>query len=185
MTARVVSTRMDLLRGWTVNSTALACPTHSTALPPSLDETIAGTRSVIHGDLNLENVLVGPGSLVWLIDFAQTREGHPLFDFAHLESELIAHVLAVRAGSPRAYLDLWQSREGSAAQCLHRHRRALPVRPGPPARISPGAVSGLPGRAEISEPLATGQALPVPDARRGEYLVEENACLELRRRTSA
>jgi len=57
----------------------------------------------------LNRTLILLGSLVWLIDFAQTREGHPLFDFAHLASELIAHVLAVRAGSPHSYLDLWQS----------------------------------------------------------------------------
>ena len=121
------------------------------ACPPRWEKTITGTRSVIHGDLNLENVLVGPGSLVWLIDFAQTREGHPLFDFAHLESELIAHVLAVRAGSPRAYLDLWQRGSDPLLNCAARDRRALPVRPGPPARVSPGAVPGLPGRAEIPE----------------------------------
>ena len=53
-----------------------------------------GTSSIIHGDLNLENILVGPGDFVWLIDFATTREGHPLVDFAHLEAEIIAHVIA-------------------------------------------------------------------------------------------
>ena len=74
---------------------------------------------IIHGDLNLENVLVGPGSLVWLIDFAQTREGHPLYDFAHLESELIAHVLAPRAGSPRTFLELWQSGADPLVNALH------------------------------------------------------------------
>ena len=61
-------------------SGALTCPCWRAS--------IAGTHSTIHGDLNLENVLVGPGEFVWLIDFAQTRDGHPLFDFAHLEAEL-------------------------------------------------------------------------------------------------
>jgi hypothetical protein len=42
----------------------------------------------------LENVLVGPGDLVWLIDFAATREGHALFDFARLEAELTTQVVA-------------------------------------------------------------------------------------------
>jgi hypothetical protein len=55
---------------------------------------LQGTRSVIHGDLNLENILVGPGDLVWLIDFASTREGHTLFDFARLEVELTTQVVA-------------------------------------------------------------------------------------------
>lgn len=109
VTARVVSTRLDLLREWTAGFDRFSLPDPLDTLSTVLEETIAGTRSVIHGDLNLENVLVGPGSLVWLIDFAQTREGHPLFDFSHLASELIAHVLAVRSGSPRAYLNLWQN----------------------------------------------------------------------------
>ncbi len=107
--ARVVSTRMTLLRGWSEKLDRVGLPDPLDTLSAALEESVAGTRSVIHGDLNLENVLVGPGSLVWLIDFAQTREGHPLFDFAHLASELIAHVLAVRAGSAQSYLDLWQS----------------------------------------------------------------------------
>jgi len=119
VTARVVSTRMDLLRGWTGDMNRFGLPDPLDALPAALNEMIAGTRSVIHGDLNLENVLAGPGSLVWLIDFAQTREGHPLFDFAHLESELIAHVLSVRAGSPRAYLDLWQSGTDPLLNAVH------------------------------------------------------------------
>jgi hypothetical protein len=55
---------------------------------------IHGTRSVIHGDLNLENILIGPGDLVWLIDFASTREGHTLYDFARLEVELTTQVVA-------------------------------------------------------------------------------------------
>jgi hypothetical protein len=44
--------------------------------------------------LNLENVLVGPGGFVWLIDFALTRDGHTLFDFAYLEACLIAQVIS-------------------------------------------------------------------------------------------
>lgn len=65
---------------------------------PHLDEVLenhqAGTRSIIHGDLNLENILVGPGDLVWLIDFASTREGHTLFDFARLEAEVTTQVIS-------------------------------------------------------------------------------------------
>ncbi len=59
-----------------------------------LDSRVTGTRSIIHGDLNLENVLVGPGDLVWLIDFASTREGHTLFDFARLEAELTTQAVS-------------------------------------------------------------------------------------------
>lgn len=117
--ARVSAARMDLLRGWTKTLDRFGLPDPLEALPALLEETVPGSVSVIHGDLNLENVLVGPGSLVWLIDFAQTREGHPLYDFAHLESELIAHVLTPRAGSSQAYLDLWQRGDEPLLQALH------------------------------------------------------------------
>ena len=107
--ARITAARADLLRGWTERFDRFGLPDPLAPLPALLDETVQGTRSVIHGDLNLENVLVGPGSLVWLIDFAQTSEGHPLFDFAHLASELIAHILAPRFADPKDYLGHWQS----------------------------------------------------------------------------
>ena len=117
--AKVTATRMDLLRGWTGSFDCFGLPDPLERLPALLEETVTGTRSVIHGDLNLENVLAGPGDLLWLIDFAETREGHPLFDFAHLESELIAHVLAPRAGSARAYLDLWQEGNDPLLNAVH------------------------------------------------------------------
>ncbi|RPJ43658.1 MAG: hypothetical protein EHM21_11190, partial [Chloroflexi bacterium] len=117
--ARVSAARMDLLNDWTANFDRFGLPDPLSCLQAALGETITGTRSVIHGDLNLENVLVGPGGLVWLIDFAQTGEGHPLFDFAHLESELIAHVLSVQTGSPRAYLDLLQRGSDPLLTALH------------------------------------------------------------------
>jgi hypothetical protein len=121
--ARVVATRMDLLKDWVASFPAdgqlLDLPDPLTVLPRVLEETVRGTRSVIHGDLNLENALVGPGGLVWLIDFANTREGHPLYDFAHLESELVARVLAPQIASSRDYLDLWRSGEDPLLQALH------------------------------------------------------------------
>jgi hypothetical protein len=117
--ARVSATRMSLLNEWTAPFDRFGLPDPTGCLMDLLDDTLTGTRSVIHGDLNLENVLVGPGSLVWLIDFALTREGHPLFDFAHLESELISHILAERAASPRAYLDLWRSGQEPLLNALH------------------------------------------------------------------
>jgi hypothetical protein len=69
-----------------------------------LDETVQGTRAVIHGDLNLENILIGPGDTLWLIDFSETREGHTLFDFAHLYVEVVAHTLSQQVENPEAYL---------------------------------------------------------------------------------
>jgi hypothetical protein len=83
-----------LLRDHVAGFDLFGLPVPLLKLPRLLDERVMGTQSTIHGDLNLENVLVGPGGFVWLIDFAQTRDGHPLFDFAHLEAEIIAHVIA-------------------------------------------------------------------------------------------
>ena len=48
---------MALLRGWTENFDRFGLPDPLENLAAVLDETLAGTRSVIHGDLNLENVL--------------------------------------------------------------------------------------------------------------------------------
>lgn len=121
--ARVSATRLDLLRGWTANFDRFGLPDPFERLPAILAERVSGAHSVIHGDLNLENVLAGPGSLVWLIDFAQTREGHPLFDFAHLESELIAHVLAPRLGSAQAYLEQWQRADDPLLGAVHEMAR--------------------------------------------------------------
>jgi hypothetical protein len=66
-----------------------------------LDARIFGTLSTIHGDLNLENILIDPGGYTWLIDFALTRDGHTLYDFARLETELVTRHVAplwARAG---------------------------------------------------------------------------------------
>ncbi len=93
--ARVVGTRASLLAELVSGFDRLGLPDPLAALPKLLGESITGTQATIHGDLNLENVLVGPGGFVWLIDFAQTRDGHTLFDFAYLEAALIAQTLAV------------------------------------------------------------------------------------------
>ena len=120
-----------LLREAVTGLDLLGLPDPLARVPALLAETVAGSQSVIHGDLNLENVLVGPGGFVWLIDFANTRDGHPLFDFAHLTAEVVAHVIAPQVAEPQAYLDLWrgagvpaalgsllETLRGLAARCL-------------------------------------------------------------------
>jgi hypothetical protein len=101
---KVVATRQSLLRGFVANFDRCGLPDPLQRLPALLDESVSGSQSTIHGDLNVENVLVGPGGFVWLIDFAQTRDGHPLFDFAHLEAEIIAHVIAPQLPALDDYL---------------------------------------------------------------------------------
>ncbi len=63
-----------------------------------LDKHVNGSLSKIHGDLHLGNILVGPGQSLWLIDFAQTRDGHTLFDWTSLEISLLGDVVMPVAG---------------------------------------------------------------------------------------
>ncbi len=104
-TGRVVSTRAATLESLVSGFDRFGLPDPLARLSETLTQTIHGTQSIIHGDLNLENILIGPGGLLWLIDFAQTRPGHPLADFAHLRAEIIAHVLAAQVASPAEYLE--------------------------------------------------------------------------------
>ena len=101
---RVKASRLDILRAYTGGFDLLGLPNPLDRLPVMLDESLHGTRSIIHGDLNLENVLIGPGGMVWMIDFATTREGHPLMDFAHLEAEVIAHLIAPQVRNANVYV---------------------------------------------------------------------------------
>jgi len=118
-TGRVVATRSTLLRDVVANFDRQGLPDPLTRLPALLDETVIGTQSTIHGDLNLENILVGPGGFVWLIDFAQTRDGHPLYDFAHLEAEIIAHVIARHVSSSADYVAMLSATPHALLSTLH------------------------------------------------------------------
>jgi Ser/Thr protein kinase RdoA (MazF antagonist) len=60
---------------------------------------ISGSTSKIHGDLHLGNILIGPGDSAFLIDFAQSREGHTLFDWATLEISLLSEIVMPAAGA--------------------------------------------------------------------------------------
>jgi hypothetical protein len=106
---QVTATRWTLLQELVAGFDLYALPDPLERLPAALNEHVNGTQSTIHGDLNLENILVGPGDFVWLIDFAQTREGHTLYDFAHLEAEIIAHVVAEQVASLQEYLSVLQA----------------------------------------------------------------------------
>jgi hypothetical protein len=108
-TGRVAASRMDLLRSYVVGFDLMGLPNPLEKLQDVLNETVRGTRAIIHGDLNPENVLIGPGGMVWLIDFATTREGHPMMDFAHLEAEIIAHVIAPQVTEGETFVALFGS----------------------------------------------------------------------------
>ncbi len=118
-TARVTATRETLLRAFVKDFDLHGLPDPLLKLPALLNERVIGTQSTIHGDLNVENILVGLGGFLWLIDFAQTRDGHPLYDFAHLEAEIIAHVIAPKLGSPADILPILNSNSNSLLSTLH------------------------------------------------------------------
>jgi hypothetical protein len=125
-TARVVATRQTLLAERIAGMDGFGLPDPLPRLPELLGAAVHGTRSIVHGDLNLENILIGPGRLVWLIDFAATREGHTLLDFAHLEAEIVGRVLPAYFPDPHGYLErlscgqipLLAEVEACAHQCL-------------------------------------------------------------------
>ncbi len=113
----VRQTREDLLREqvWTAlgrdidltavsltlpNKTTLPNPLH--ALPTLLNHSFDAHVAYIHGDLNLENVLVETESrTAYLIDFAQSRKDHSLRDLFHLEMSVVTQLLsaALRANN--------------------------------------------------------------------------------------
>jgi len=58
-----------------------------------LDLVVNGSICTIHGDLHLGNILVGPNEGALLIDFARTRDGHTLFDWANLEVSILSELI--------------------------------------------------------------------------------------------
>lgn len=84
-----------------------------TSLPNPLDKlsaTLAQRPNVrvacLHGDLNLENVLVEPASREpRLIDFAAARRDHVLHDLLHLEAEVVTKLLPEALAEARLPVD--------------------------------------------------------------------------------
>jgi hypothetical protein len=122
LVGRVLFTRGDLLReqaaalepDFPVNidllpqrgALPIRLPNPLTKYPNLLERSLDGTLSTIHGDLHLRNILVGPGGNAWLIDFAETREGHTLFDWAVLETSLLVEIVAPQL-EPGRWEDIW------------------------------------------------------------------------------
>ena len=58
------------------DSSGIVLPNPLKRLPEQLYTVVETKMSIIHGDLNLQNILVdGPTGFSWLIDFAETRYG--------------------------------------------------------------------------------------------------------------
>jgi hypothetical protein len=112
-----------------------------------LDRYVNGSLSKIHGDLHLGNILVGPNNSAWLIDFAHTRDGHTLFDWATLEVSLLGDAVMPTTGEG------WDN----ARYILH-HMAALNARttinePDPHVSSAMAAVAAL--REIVNECLTT------------------------------
>jgi hypothetical protein len=63
-----------------------------------LDQQITGGLSTIHADLHPGNILIGPHNSAFLIDFAHTRDGHTMLDWATLEVSLLCDYVAPLVG---------------------------------------------------------------------------------------
>lgn len=104
LTGVVIGTRWSILEAGAAGKNRFDLPDPLAELDQLLQTTLHGSKSIIHGDLNLENILIGPGDMVWLIDFARTRKGPPLIDFTHLYGEIVAQVIAQGEPDPARYL---------------------------------------------------------------------------------
>jgi hypothetical protein len=83
------------------------------ALPSLLQYEVEGYLAQIHGNLRLENILVGDQT--WLIHLDQTRVGHILFDWALLEASILQEVIAPLTDGEWA--SLWKI--GAGLQAIH------------------------------------------------------------------
>ncbi|MFN8376206.1 MAG: Clp protease N-terminal domain-containing protein [Anaerolineae bacterium] len=64
-----------------------------------LDRYMNGSLSKIHGDLHLGNIILGPNENPSLVDFAQTRDGHTIFDWVTLEISLLSDLVMTTTGN--------------------------------------------------------------------------------------
>lgn len=77
-----------------------------------LDSYVNGTLSTIHGDLHPGNIMVGPNKSAFLVDFAHTRDGHTVFDWATLETSLLSDFVSQAAG------DTWDDMRRTLAKLI-------------------------------------------------------------------
>lgn len=131
--AQAIDTRVEIsAERVTTPTQAIALPNPLHALPTLLGHTLANARfGCIHGDLNLENVLITRQTRsVHLIDFVNARRDHVIRDLVHLEVALVTHLLPLALASaelpPDAVVDFYER--------LHCAER-MPDRVTPPAGL--------------------------------------------------
>lgn len=79
----------NLLKTWVSETTGVPWHNPAAAFAEVIDCKVVSPRTIIHGDLHAQNLLVDEGGEIWPIDFAWTQgNGSPLLDFAMLECSL-------------------------------------------------------------------------------------------------
>jgi len=97
-----------------------------------LDLVVETKTSVIHGDLNLQNILVDmPTGFAWIIDFSETREGPTLLDLQRLEVQVITKLV------PAVWNQSQMQQAELADLLLSLHSDTLPPLPPNPALLEP------------------------------------------------
>ena len=106
--------------------------TRCTTSPSLLDHVVETKTSVIHGDLNLQNVLVDPPTgFAWIIDFGETRHGPTLLDLQRLEVQVITKLL------PSKWSDGQLELADLVEMLVSLHTDSLPASPSQPILLEP------------------------------------------------
>ena len=101
LAAQSLGPTVDLSAERLIFSNKLNLPNPLLAYQGFLQSFLTVNISTVHGDLNLQNVLVDPATReVSLIDFATVRQGHVLHDLLRLETEVVVMLI------PQALLEL-------------------------------------------------------------------------------
>ncbi len=66
------------------------------SFPERLDKKFSSYQSIVHGDLNLRNILLDNKNNIWIIDFSETHQGHILKDLVKLEATIKFESFSVR-----------------------------------------------------------------------------------------
>ena len=94
MAQKVLGRSFDLTADTLTSPGGITLPNPLMVWPALLGKTRDVRVSCIHGDMNLENILVEPASRnVSLIDFATARQDHVLHDLLCLETEVVTKLL--------------------------------------------------------------------------------------------
>lgn len=108
LASRALGPTFDLSAEWLILSDKLSLPNPLLAYQGLLRDFLTVKISTVHGDMNLENILVDPATReVSLIDFATVRRGHTLHDLLRLETEVLIKLIPlalIEGGSPIAII---------------------------------------------------------------------------------